>query len=941
MKIITKSLYGITLTSGEAIAAESRTFEARLRFGNVDYSGIYSFAYTSYISPQKFTLGSTSSAMFNCETTSFKSGSASALKGQVFTAIISIVGSNESIGLGEFKITEVTEKDGIFSITAYDKMYFVKEKPYVPTFKNKQPLFNVFNDICTQIDNEGTGNGFKKTNPVSFSDTATIDPSVLSGYPLKEALGYLCAYAGRNCVVNRSGAFEARKFTAYKNYQLLNDDRIEMPEIGESDLEIKSLTAVVSDSDVLLSGSSEVGTLNFVCPIMTQSRLDNLYSKDFALTSNAVHTFRIGKIIQILGDPRLEVGDTIPLSHNGKVYNIPIMMIKMEFDGGLMSEIESYGFEEDSGISLAQKMDLALKKTKTEVSKYAQASSELSGVIAGGLGLYKTEIADESGAKRIYMHDKPKLEESSYIATFNSAGFAWTVSGWNGGSPQWSNGVDTVTSNMVMRTISAHKINADMISVNDLSALNATIGGFKIGETDIWSEYNTATGTIKSGMGVYQGSGSDPFLYCIERGNGYVNIPFLLTHDGALLATNAVIGGSIYAIDGTIAGFCIAGNNTASNGFWSNSISSIIQTDKKILDSDHPEYAVFLRGQSVDDDDNLHGAYKPTNIVIGVKKRTDSSQTWNNATYTFSVSAMGKLVATNAEIRGIFTCEDETAGEILEVKNGYLNLSSKVGSSTKEAGSIFSSIISGFDKQKPFLCISTDLTTGAGIYISAQSGMGYIAYRNSPTSNSGVISDIVHRFYGNVQFENTIYTLGSACAKDNFVLTTNSKCLYGTQTDGSTTMPLICVNRYNNVAVSEDGTTRKLWLYGREINSSVSISVGSDRRIKNDIARLDEKYEKFFNLLESTKFKYKNGQSGRFHLGFIAQDVLTALEKSGLTSMDFAGYVETESSTECLKGQMCALRYDEFIALNTHMIQKCLKEISDLKAQLQNLKQKG
>lgn len=332
IKIITKNLYGTTLTSGEAIAAESRTFEAKLRFGNVEHSGIYSFAYTSYISPQKFTLGSTSSAMFNCETASFKSGSSSALKGQVFTAIIYVAGSNEPIGLGEFKITEATEKDGIFSITAYDKMYFVKDKPYTPTITGKRSLFNIFKDICTQIDNEGMGSGFTKTSPVSFGDTATLDTSVLSGYPLKEALGYLCAYAGRNCVVNRSGAFEARRLTAFKDYKLLNDDRIETPEIGESDLEIKSLTAVISDSDVLFSGSSEVGTLNFVCPIMTQSRLNDLYSKDFALTSNAVHTFRTGKINQLLGDPRLEVGDTIPLTHDGKTYNIPIMMIKLEFE---------------------------------------------------------------------------------------------------------------------------------------------------------------------------------------------------------------------------------------------------------------------------------------------------------------------------------------------------------------------------------------------------------------------------------------------------------------------------------------------------------------------------------------------------------------------------------------------------------------------------------
>lgn len=1026
IKIITKNLYGTTLTSGEAIAAESRTFEAKLRFGNVEHSGIYSFAYTSYISPQKFTLGSTSSAMFSCETASFKSGSSSALKGQVFTAIIYVAGSNEPIGLGEFKITEATEKDGIFSITAYDKMYFVKDKPYTPTIKGKRSLFNIFKDICTQIDNEGMGSGFTKTSPVSFSDTATLDTSVLSGYPLKEALGYLCAYAGRNCVVNRSGAFEARIFTAFKDYKLLNDDRIETPEIGESDLEIKSLTAVISDSDVLFSGSSEVGTLNFVCPIITQSRLNDLYSKDFALTSNAVHTFRTGKINQILGDPRLEVGDTIPLTHDGKTYNIPIMMIKLEFDGGLMSEIESYGLEEDSSISLAQKVNFALKKTKTEISKYAQASSELSGVIAGGLGLYKTEIADESGAVRTYMHDKPTLAGSSYIATFNSTGFAWTVSGWNGGNPNWSDGVDTIASNMVMRTISAHKITADMIDVSELSALNATIGGF-----------------------------------------------------------------------------CIAGGNTASNGFWDNSISSVIKTNQNKVDSNNPEYAVFLRGQSVDSDGNFHGAYDPNNVVFGVKKRVDSSKTWEQSTYTYYVSASGKLKATEADITGKITATSgkiagfEIADENTAPSNGFwknslssvnndgdnyyavfmrnggsasnvafgvktLTKSGGVPSSSEWDGASYvfavnnkgsltatSGIIGGWkissdtiysDKSNYTVALCNFDNTNDNsrvLYCQKKSDESYTfrLYRNGAllatnaditgkiTAASGEIGGFTitgaRLYYNGWGIDNSVMLCpaGSTAAKSiggsdsitgwtitsgaNFGVTSSGE-LYASgarfsgniicwdsshrkrigMNDGALAFSYgnsdlsamyICGSilpiqgTYSSNGLEIVGRTAalgskiqlldqiKLYIgtynalnlynsdsgYGLDAKKVVfqvlRLSETSDERLKENIAALDKRYEKAFNLLLPCEFNFKG--NGEKSVGFTAQQVQRAFYAANIDADGFVSKVDSDE--QGMDGYQLSIGYTRFVALNTHMIQKCLSEIATLKAEIQSLKQKG
>ena len=54
--------------------------------------------------------------------------------------------------------------------------------------------------------------------------------------------------------------------------------------------------------------------------------------------------------------------------------------------------------------------------------------------------------------------------------------------------------------------------------------------------------------------------------------------------------------------------------------------------------------------------------------------------------------------------------------------------------------------------------------------------------------------------------------------------------------------------------------------------------------------------------------------------------------------MDFAGYVKVESEEEGLDGYELDLRYDEFISLNTFMIQKLMKRVDELENEIQKMK---
>lgn len=85
---------------------------------------------------------------------------------------------------------------------------------------------------------------------------------------------------------------------------------------------------------------------------------------------------------------------------------------------------------------------------------------------------------------------------------------------------------------------------------------------------------------------------------------------------------------------------------------------------------------------------------------------------------------------------------------------------------------------------------------------------------------------------------------------------------------------------------------------------------GSDRNIKNSIEALPEKYVRMFELVEPKRYKLNNGTSGRYHTGFIAQEVEAAMQKCGITSQEFAGWAAAKRKDG---SETYFLRYSEFI----------------------------
>lgn len=117
------------------------------------------------------------------------------------------------------------------------------------------------------------------------------------------------------------------------------------------------------------------------------------------------------------------------------------------------------------------------------------------------------------------------------------------------------------------------------------------------------------------------------------------------------------------------------------------------------------------------------------------------------------------------------------------------------------------------------------------------------------------------------------------------------------------------------------------WSPWSDIYANNSMIQTSDREAKEDIVYGLTRYNALFDTLRPVSFRFRDGTSGRTHLGLISQDVEAALEAAGLTDVEFAGFVRSaEPEGKVLYG----LRYGEFIAMLIEQVQSLKARVSAL-----------
>lgn len=127
----------------------------------------------------------------------------------------------------------------------------------------------------------------------------------------------------------------------------------------------------------------------------------------------------------------------------------------------------------------------------------------------------------------------------------------------------------------------------------------------------------------------------------------------------------------------------------------------------------------------------------------------------------------------------------------------------------------------------------------------------------------------------------------------------------------------------------------------------------SDGRKKKDFRKLleDDRFERFFELLQPMEYRLIENDE-KMHMGFVAQDVEQAMTDCDISENEFYGLehavfsekdFESNEEWEKFLGQnggandMYTLCYQEFIALNTAMIQKLQNRCNDFEQRLSAL----
>lgn len=385
------------------------------------------------------------------------------------------IGNNiEYIKLGIFIITK-QESDGEYTkYTGYDRMYNL-EMGYFSELSFPSTDKAILEEICSQIGIEFSTN---ITEPNAINEKP-------NGYTRREIVGYMAALQGKNAVINADGNLELRWYSN-TDYKLDGNKYYEagVTFTTSKNFIIQKLTCNNSsgngeENTTITSGSGTTG-ITFSNPFMTQEILDKVYEKIGGFTFRPLS-------VKFVGDFRLDVGDIITVSKGNVDYNVPIMQITHECDGGLISTVKSVGQSDSSNSNVSQGpltkqmqryyaelviVNQALvNKLDVETAKITYATiTELKAIDATVENLKATALTADMADLKYAKIDLTNIEAGSIKTAMIETGAIGTAQIADGSI------TDAKIVGVTANKITAGTIDAAQIEVVNLNAANITVG---------------------------------------------------------------------------------------------------------------------------------------------------------------------------------------------------------------------------------------------------------------------------------------------------------------------------------------------------------------------------------------------------------------------------------------------------------------------------------
>ena len=487
---------------------------------------------------------------------------------------------------------------------------------------------------------------------------------------------------------------------------------------------------------------------------------------------------------------------------------------------------------------------------------------------------------------------------------------------------------DTITGNQIL----AGSITADKIATDAIKSRN----------------YISSGGTQGSFLNLSDGSFQSPNLSWDANGN--------------LIAKNANLSGEITATKGTIGGWSII-----SNSFFTKYNSSIDSYGTGIS-GDNNRYVLWAGEKN-----NAYGANRnsdtPTDATLRIW-RNGAIEVQGNDSTTSGISHLYKILIQAGRIKvGI---DDHYIGSIAgsdtilnnQVINQHVSLTAHKGYGwsilhTNDSGNLICDIkrdpntngIKFFDD----LCVSSgsnqiQLNAGNNGSIELYGGTPFIDFHYG-SSTSDYTSRIIANgsnllsITGNLWVDADIHAgswlyTSEVHSAGAIIIASDSESYYwahGFQMARGTS--------WGGVCIGDD--SQGLRLYGTSIWASHSIST-SDENLKENFTTLDQ-YEDFYMNLNPIGFNYIGDYDGKkTHFGFGAHKTEDILESEGYDADKFAVVTHRPLVQEDIEKRFgkdvevdieteYGVSYTEFIALNTHMIQKTRRELTKIKQEKADL----
>lgn len=386
-------MYQVSEALDKVISGSGRTFCARL---NGISDGIQEIVQTNFSTPDSyFYVGGAIASKIEV---SMFTKSQEFVKGTEVRFEIGAMadGTIEWIPMGYFTIKEQKKDRNLLTFTAYDRL----ESKLAKAYKSKIVKYPVESkEFLTDI-SEQTGVEFDTSK---LSDSLMIDKILtvndqsgeksykepFDGFTMQQVVGYIAQLHGTFAICDRNGK------VTFRWYGTLATDRPgKIGDTAGSYLKDQNLSFIYNTIEFLkeshtyliktnryfddllqsetmcqISGIScdtendhyESGTninTNLSNPVMTQEWLNKILEKIKDMSYYPVS-------FSFMGDPRLDVGDVVTIvDAKNNLIDVPVMQHTITFDGGLLSEVASYGFEEKETKSPSE---IALQRVKDDI----------------------------------------------------------------------------------------------------------------------------------------------------------------------------------------------------------------------------------------------------------------------------------------------------------------------------------------------------------------------------------------------------------------------------------------------------------------------------------------------------------------------------------------------------------------------------------------------